>query len=245
MNEIMDIPERKAILNEIAHKLQATLGKNLISAVAYGSTLCEDFMCLSDFDILIVLHDPTVEALKLLQIVKQFFKEKNICVDINVHALYEMPSFRKEAFWHNNRSLYMRIELQLYGKTIIGENLFTFSEINKKDMRLEAVRVLNSLVYQARKFLINKELRVEERIILMKFCIYAALYALAANQIYPPTKKEAMKLFKEKFPNLPDPSYFLHIKVKTSSNISDADVHKAYDFLVKLDVELFNQFKNI
>lgn len=241
----MNLSERETVLDNIAQELKNILGENLVSAVAYGSTLCEDFMCLSDFDILIVLQDPTIETLKLLQVFKKNFKEKNIHIDINVHALYEMPIYREEAFWHNNRSLYMRMEIQLYGKTIVGKNLFTFENVKKGDMQLESVRVLSSLVYQARKFLINRELKVEERIILMKFCIYATLYALAANQIYPPTKKEAMKLFRERFPDLPDPSHFLHAKVKTMFDISDVDIQMAYDFLTKLDVKLFNQFKNV
>ena len=112
-----------------------------------------------------------------------------------------------------------------------------------QEMKLESIRVLNSLVYQARKLLINRQLIDEERVQMMKFCIYASIYALAAEKQFPKNKIEAMEKFKAKFKELQDPLYFLHLKVNKTSKISDEDVFKAYDFLQGLDKLIYSRYK--
>jgi len=235
----LSVTDRENVLNEIIFEMRNVLGDNLISAITYGSTLCEDFADTSDFDVLVVLKEVTMSDLLLLKNLKLSFKKRGLTVDLNIHSLSETPEYRKYAFWHNNRSLYMRMELQLYGKILLGENLFPFFDIKKEDLKLEAVRVINSLLYQARKLLINRELIAEERVRMMKFCIYAVLYALAAYEIYPKTKVEAMKTFKEMFPELPDPQGFLDSKVHNASDISDTEIQHAYEFLVRIDQLIF------
>lgn len=237
------LEDREHILKEITNSLESKLGNRLVSAIAYGSTLCEDFNDLSDFDVLLVLRDISILTLTQLKEIKEHFKKQNIHVDLNVHGLNEIPEYRKEAFWHNNRGLYMRMELQLYGKILFGENPFIFSGFDKKELHLEAVRVINSLLYQARKLLINRELVTEERVRMMKFCLYAVLYALASENVYPKNKTEAMRIFRSMFPELSDPERFLNNKVLHTSTISDEEVHLAYEFLVQIDEQIFNNLR--
>ncbi len=242
MNSIPTLVEREAILDQIANELKKRLGQNIISAIAYGSALCEDFMLLSDYDILLVLDDTNVDYLNIVRDVKKFFTGRGIMVDLNVRSMAEMPQYRANAFWHNNRSYYMRLELDIYGKVLIGKNLFHADSILPAELALEGVRVISSLVYQARKILINRPLDTEERIRMMKFCIYAVLYALAMHQRFPKTKMDAMKIFHDVYPDLQDPLFFLEAKISAPEDISDEIVYNAYGFLLKLDQHIFDLY---
>ncbi len=242
MDSVPTLVEREAILDQIANELKKRLGENIISAIAYGSALCEDFMPLSDYDILLVLDDTSVDYLNIVRDVKYFFTSQGIVVDLNVHSMAEMPQYRANAFWHNNRSHYMRLEIDIYGKVLLGKNLFHADSIPPAELALEGVRVISSLVYQARKILINRPLNTEERLRMMKFCIYAVLYALAMRQCFPKTKMDAMKNFREIYPDLQDPLFFLKAKVSASDDISDEIVYNAYRFLLKLDQHIFELY---
>ncbi|MDR3582181.1 MAG: nucleotidyltransferase domain-containing protein [Candidatus Pacebacteria bacterium] len=242
MDSIPTLVEREAILDQIANELKKRLGENIISAVAYGSALCEDFMSLSDYDVLLVLDNTDIDYLNIVRDVKVFFANQGIGVDLNVHSIAEMPQYRANAFWHNNRSHYMRLELDIYGKVLIGKNLFHADSIPPAELELEGVRVISSLVYQARKILINRPLNAEERIRMMKFCIYAALYALAMYRRFPKTKIDAMKDFHDIYPDLQDPLFFLKAKISASEDISDEMVYNAYRFLFKLDQCIFELY---
>ncbi|HUC31370.1 MAG TPA: nucleotidyltransferase domain-containing protein [Candidatus Paceibacterota bacterium] len=242
MDFIPTLIEREAILDQIANELKKRLGRNIISAIAYGSALCEDFMLLSDYDVLLVLDDAGIDYLNMVRDVKHFFTSRGVVIDLNVHSMAEMPQYRANAFWHNNRSHYMRLELDIYGKVLIGKNLFHADSIPPAELELEGVRVISSLVYQARKILINRPLNSEERIRMMKFCIYAVLYALAMHQYFPKTKMAAMKNFHDIYPDLQDPSFFLETKVSASGDISDEVIYNAYGFLLKLDQHIFELY---
>lgn len=242
MDSIPTLVEREAVLDQIANELKKCLGKNIISAIAYGSALCEDFMPLSDYDILIVLEDTSIDYLKMVRNVKHFFASRGVVIDLNVHSMEEMPQYRANAFWHNNRSHYMRLEIDIYGKVLIGKNLFHADSIPPAELALEGVRVINSLVYQARKILINRPLNTEEKIRMMKFCIYAVLYALAMNKLFPKTKLDAVKKFHNIYPDLQDPLFFLNAKVSTPEDISEEIVYNAYRFLLKLDRYIFELY---
>jgi len=244
MELVPTLAEREVIFGKIARELKDRLGENIISAIAYGSALCEDFVSVSDYDILIVLNDTSVEYLNIIRDIKIFFGEGGVSVDLNVHSTAEMPQYRANAFWHNNRSHFMRLELDIYGKILIGENLFRADKISISELQLEGVHVINSLVYQARKVLINRALDIEERNRMMKFCIYAVLYALAMHSRFPKTKTEAMKIFCDIYPNLQDPSLFLRTKITARGDISDEIVYNAYAFLLKLDQSVFEFYSN-
>ncbi len=116
-----------------------------------------------------------------------------------MHSINETPSERKECFWHNNRSLYFQKEITLYGIVLIGEILFLHNNFQQIELKKEAIRVVNSLLYQSRKLLINRNLNQQEKISLMKWCIYAVLYALSFKEIITKTKIEAWRSFQATF----------------------------------------------
>jgi len=238
-----DITKRKEILQQVKLDLIENLKEYIVSAVVYGSTMCEDFCDYSDFDILLIINKSTISILNKIRNIRDKYLKRNIILDFNVHLNTEMPGYRKDAFWHNNRGFYIQREIKLYGLQLIGEDLFSGLEPKQEDIKLESVRVINSLLYQARKLLINKKINHEEKIRLMKFCIYAVLYALASKNIYPKTKEEALKIFSTKFKLKIKPVIFLNKKIVGPDKIYKNDLTKAYIFLSELDKELYNQYK--
>lgn len=230
-------------LDEIKKILLEFLKKRIISATVYGSALNEDFCNKSDYDILLVVDKTDIKLLRILKLIKLKYKKRNIDIDFNIHNVDDIPSVRKKLFWHNNRGFYMQKEIELYGKQLIGPNLFKTKNISRKDIFIEAVKVINSLNYQARKLLINKELDQSNRILMMKWCIYGSLYALASRGIYPKTKRLAMEVFYDVFSPPINPEKFLHIKVARTTNITDEDVEVAYEFLTYLDKKIFDDYQ--
>lgn len=239
----LQLEVREQILNNIKEKLLEGLKENIISVTAYGSTLNDDFCQFSDFDVLVVLEKPTSFALSILREIKEDFCEEGIEVDFNVHSYEELPRFRKEAFWHNNRHLFIQKEVALYGKQLLGAYPFDMGNYDKGDFYLEAVRVISSLNYQARKLLINKELNEVNKILMMKWCIYGVLYALASIGEFFRLKSDALKRF-NKIAQLPiNPVEFLKIKVERPGKINYKDLEKAYKFLTFLDMWIFQKYK--
>lgn len=234
--------DREQVLTFIRADLLSSLGSKISSAVVYGSTLNEDFGALSDFDILVSMNDTEPDNLIALRQIKTKYQQLGITIDFNVHSLTDLPSTRGEAFWHNNRGIYMQKEISLYGMTLIGENPFGVRDYSKRESALESVRVTNSLVYQARKFIINKEMGKSDRIQIIKFCIYASLYALAFDGIYPRTKAEAFLVFKDHYNTTTDIRFFHDLKMNHQDEITDTQVFEAYAFLQEVDNLVFNKY---
>ncbi|MDD3175993.1 MAG: nucleotidyltransferase domain-containing protein [Candidatus Nanoarchaeia archaeon] len=238
------LSERYLNLEKIKTSLINSFGSRILSAIVYGSTLNEDFCQYSDYDILLVVDFPDVEFLKRLKEIKETYLKENIKIDFNTHSKEDIPAIRKELFWHNNRGVYVQKEFDLYGTLLIGENLFKSNCVDKGDMLREAVRVINSLNYQARKLLVNKDMTIcENKILMMKWCIYASLYALASRGIYPSTKQLALKTFYEVFKSPINPETFLKLKINNSETISDEDIEQAYSFLNYLDTKIYADYK--
>lgn len=244
MEKITSIKDRRIILSNLKSLLIENLGENIISVTVYGSSLNEDFCMISDFDILVVLKEADMDSLKLLRKIKEKFGSDGIEIDFSIHDKKDLPEIRKKAFWHNNRSVYMKKELELYGEQLIGKYSFHFNELDQKNMLLESVRVTNSLAYQARSLLINKELNTKYRVLMMKWCLYSSLYALASRGIYPINKYTALEKVSEVFDTHIKGTEFLKLKLKKTDKISDKDLENAYRFLIHLDKCIFNDYKN-
>lgn len=241
MNKTIDY--RKNILLAVKEDLNIKLKNYIVSAVVYGSTLCEDFCDFSDFDILLILNKSEIEILNKIKNIREKYLERNIILDFNVHLETEMPRFRKGAFWHNNRGFYIQKELKTYGINLMGEDLFKNLEPKQKDIKLESIRVVNSLLYQTRKLLINKKINPEDKIKLMKFCIYSVLYSLAAKDIYPNSKIEALKIFSDNFNSSINPKIFFDKKLLGPNFIDEEDIKLVYKFISELDANLFSQYE--
>ena len=234
---------RNKHIDAIREELLRAFGDRIRSAIVYGSTLNRDFCIYSDYDILLTIKDPSVRTLRALRTIKLSFEKDNVLIDFNVHDEDDLPEYRKDLFWHNNRGLYVLRELELYGKVIIGDNPFVGEVVDTKRMLVEAVRVINSMKYQARKMLINKDINAStNKILLMKWCIYSSLYVLASRGEFPIDRREAVSRFAELFNPPIDPKIFLHIKITRPDNITDEDVRAAYEFLVYLDKMIFEEY---
>lgn len=236
---IPSLEERKIVLDTIKSSLSKTFGSEIVSALAYGSTLSEDFYSESDFDVLIFLKNPSLDKLNKLKAIKETFLKEKIRVDFNVHGDNELPSLRNGYFWHNNRSLYFQKEAVMYGQVLLGENPFKDTQFKQEDLQTESVRVINSLLYQTRKTLINSSLSPEQRINIMKWCIYAALYALSFKGIISKTKREALDLFNKHYHFAINPTVFLEAKIH--NQVPDSLIQEAYLFISQLDAFLFEE----
>lgn len=233
---------RYANLIIIKEEILKTLGENISSAIAYGSTISEDFYDHSDYDILLFLKDGSLEYLNKIRELREKLMKQGIKIDFNVHTINEVPAERKECFWHNNRSLYFQKEITLYGLVLIGESPFLHNNFEKSELQKEGIRVVNSLLYQARKMLMNRELNQQEKINLMKWCIYSVLYALSSKGIITKTKTEALEIFQNYFSIDIEPIIFL--RAKQENNVPEELIQKAYKFLELLDKCLFEEYKN-
>jgi predicted nucleotidyltransferase len=233
------------VVNDVCKTIINKCGSNIVSVYNYGSALTNNFSSKSDFDFLVIVNDAEPDLLLSLRGIVQQYQLNGIKVDINVQQFDEMPNSRLEAFWHNNRGLFIQAEISNYGKLLYGDEQFLtkFSDMNPKMIRLESVRVLNSLVYQARKCIINKQLTNDDKYVIFKHCIYASMYAIAAKNIFLNDYGKILKEFCRQFPELDDPRMLAKIKKSDLSKIKESDVFRAYDFIKSVDRKVYNIYK--
>jgi len=237
---------KNSIINSIRKDLIRNFGYNIVSVFVYGSTLCEDFCELSDYDFLIFFKKAPIKYLTILKNIKATYVLKGVTIDFNIHLVSESPAARGPAFWHNNRAIYIQKEIPQFGRLIIGKNIFSSPiKYSEKEQRLESVRVINSLLYQARKLIINRELNLEEKARMMKFCIYAVLYSLAFVGVYPYNKREAMVKFSDHYQTKIKPKNFLELKSSQLKNIKKQHIDEAYKFLSELDKIIYKKYSSI
>ena len=162
------IEERRKIIEDIKYDLSDLLGDVVMSATIYGSTLDVTFSESSDFDILLVLKNAGIKELAILSKIVRKFELRKVVIDFSIHKNEELPSFRGEAFWHNNRSSYFRKELSIYGEQLIGDYLFEPTEVTSEQIALDAVRMINSFTYQTRTMLVKNNLPLHYKPIIIK-----------------------------------------------------------------------------
>ena len=230
-------------LDQIKNRLTDVFGDNVLSAIVYGSTLGDDYCDFSDFDILLIFEKVEFKIFEQLRTIKKDFAEQNVYIDFNIHSLHELPKSRKEVFWHNNRGIYVQKELALYGKVLFGKKYFDDLELDHQNIMEEAVKVISSLNYQVRKTLTNKDLNTTNRVIMIKWCIYGVIYVLAAQNCFPSGRREALRVFNERFYPRINPEKFLDIKVGRPDKITMDDIEQAFEFLTYLDELIFRLYK--
>lgn len=230
----------------IRRSLLDTFGDNIESALVYGSTLNADFCETSDYDILVVFRKLSVSDLNAIRMIKEEYERLGIVIDFNSHLVSDLPSERGGLYWHNNRSVFIQKELALTGLPIIGNNPFEGYEVNMEEMQIETVRMLNSFSYQARKTIVNKDLTHcdENKIFMIKWCIYGSLYLLAAKGYFFKSRREGLEMFSKVFDTKIDPMVFLDMKVNRPHSISHEDIEMAYEYLNYLDKTAWRLYSN-
>lgn len=237
-NHKLKMSVRYENINHIKNELNLYYPEKIKTAIVYGSTLSKDFNSNSDYDILLIVSNPDIKFIKEVRTLKNRLQKKlGIRIDINMQDIQEMPEFRKHAFWHNNRGFLIQREMFKYGYCFIGNNPFG-GPLNQNDIKLECIRLLDSYVYQTRKIMINKGMSYNNKISIIKSCIYATYVSIAFIGKFPKTKETNFGLFIKYFKGFGNPVRFLHIK-RNLSQISHNDIDDAYTFLSRLDNELF------
>ena len=247
MMEVMDNMEmRMQNIHSIRRTLVDTFGNTIYAAIVYGSVLNSDFCETSDYDILLVFKTMNMDTLKTLHNIKKYFERIGIIIYFNSHLISDLPNERGKLYWHNNRSVFIQQELASTGYSIIGGNPFAGYKAEIKDMQIEAVRMLNSFAYQSRKLIINKDLNnTENRLLLVKWCIYGSLYLLAGKGLFYNSRKEGLSQFTNVIKTNTDPMCFLYIKINRPKMITDEDIELAYDYINYLDIYAINMFKQV
>ena len=241
--KILKTEDKKRILNSIRLALKKEFNGNILNAAVYGSMARDDYDSKSDFDLLVVFRKISSKDIERLRKIRLRFLKNKIILDFNIHIFSELPQIRKKGFWHHNRSFFMQKELQMYNRQIIGKNLFDNVSFTKKEIELEALRLINSALYEARGILANENVKYEQKIRIIKSCIYATDYALAFFGKYQAKRKETFDLFHPLFKTKINPVYFFDIKTKRIKNISKSDLNKALDFLSELDEKVYAMYK--
>ena len=246
MVKIMDNMEmRKKNIFSIRETLLDTFGNNIYAAIVYGSTLNADFCETSDYDILLVFENMSMQILKKIHTIKEQFENLGVRIDFNSHLISDLPNERGGLYWHNNRCVFIQQELSMTGYPIIGSNPFAGYKADIKDMQVEAVRMLNSFAYQARKMIINKDLNnAENRLFLVKWCIYGSLYLLAGKGLFYKSRRVGLSQFVKEFEPDIDPMCFLQMKIDRPDMISDEDIDMAYNYINYLDACAISMFKH-
>ncbi len=234
--------KRSRLFSGLGIALSGLFGPRLVSAIVYGSAVSDDFTKTSDIDCLIFLRDPTVEDLRALKSLRQQYRTRGVRLDINVHASTNTPSARPTAFWHHNRALFCEIDMQTVGKVVAGDDIFGHLVLNTHDLRLEAVRGINALLYETRKLLVNKRVTQTEKTSVIKWCLYAMIYALGAHNIFSASKKRGVLLFEREYPEIMSPKRFLTLKRLGAKGLTRADLCLAHDFLSKLDRTVYAEY---
>jgi hypothetical protein len=237
---VPSLSDRRDVVIAATIEIQRAIGPDLACVVAYGSTLDDDFTDRSDYDLLVILQKATRSSLDSLERLRLTFLTAGVMLDINVQTASDLARRQTSLFWHNNRCEYICRELSLYGFTAFGDNPFDRIAVERTALRNEVVRVLNSLVYQTRKTLINKGSCLVSWHSVIKWCIYGSLYALAFEGIFPPSRLDALAALPSHFVIPSDPSYFLALK-RAPETISRADIYAALGFLESLDCEVMNR----
>lgn len=234
--------KRSQLFSDLGTAFFCLFGSRVLSAIVYGSAVSDDFTKASDVDCLVFLRNPTVHDLHALKNLRQQYRARSVKLDINVHAATNSPSARPNAFWHHNRSLFCEIDMQTAGKVVAGNNIFTHLLFDINDLRLEAVRGINALLYETRKLIVNKRFTQTEKTTVIKWCLYAVNYALGARKIFVGSKKKSVLLFEREYPEIMSPKLFFTFKRLQARGFTRAHLHLAHDFLSELDRIIYAEY---
>lgn len=237
------------IVYDIADYFKQNMGDSLVSVIVHGSFAQDSAHKSSDIDYFFVLKYINYVLLNKIRELKidaeKIFKRE---LSINIQKLSEMPSKRGKAFYHKNRYALFLYETNKIDKVIIGKNPYlTESMPSDEEIKLEAVRIINSFSYFLRKYIVNSDIDfcIKEAI---RYVIMSTQYANAFRGIYPTKTKESVKIFSEKFSDFKMknlPIELFELKVKRINADKDKILKESVEFLESLDEYLFEKYSNL
>ncbi len=232
----------------IANKLKETLGDSLVSVSVHGSFAQDSQVKDSDIDYFIILKDISLDILlKIREFKGEVEKKHGRELSLNVQKESELPKLRQKAFYHKNRYALFLHEANKIDKIIIGKNPYEVDVLPSIDeIRLEAVRIINSFAYFLRKYIVNSSLdfSVKEAI---RYVIMATQYANAFKGEYPLKTEDSIGLFVNgfcdfKLKGIPEKFYKLKGQGLRGAKKS-VILAEGLMFLESLDEYLFKEFE--
>ena len=190
----------KRIVHKIAKVFKEGLGTNLLSISVHGSYAQKYVNENGDIDYFLILKKIDILIFKKIRNLKEKSEKKyGKKLSINIQKESELPKIRKKAFFHKNRYALFLHEANKIDKTIIGKNAYETNILpSHEEIRLEAIRIINSFAYFLRKFIINSNLDFAAREAI-RYVIISTQYANAFMGHYPLETKDSIKNFKKNF----------------------------------------------
>jgi predicted nucleotidyltransferase len=172
----------------------------VLSICSYGSVFTDEYTKYSDLDLLIISKSNIdIDTLNKLRSYRQDCLRGRTKLDIALHSVDEILSYKEQRFWHNNRSLLFLLEIKLFGKVLYGENYFQNMDFDRQYIERESKYMLCSLKYNFTKMYLREESQDKIKKLSIKYALYSILYVLTSINIYPKTKKEAYDFFDKRF----------------------------------------------
>lgn len=207
--------------------------RNIISIYAMGSfaegTADEE----SDIDLNIFLKKTDFESIEFLRrSILDTEKKFKIRIDNNIISLLELSLYDQIIFPHKFRHAPLIYEIKFYSALLAGKDILKNLKINKKEMKIEAIKHLLALRYRIRKLYLADKNVSEAKQQAIKFCIYSAKYALINKGIFEYETKNAIKKFLQEF-NLEDKKILMECyKIQRDrKKICKKDFSRAINFI--------------
>lgn len=174
--------------------------RNIVSIYTMGSFAEGTADEKSDIDLNIFLKETDFDSIDFLRkSILKTEKKFKIKIDNNIISLLELSLYDQIIFPHKFRHAPLIYEIKFYNALLAGKDLLKDLKINKKEMRIEAIKHLLALRYRIRKLYLAGKNVSEAKQQAMKFCIYSAKYALISKGIFEYETKKAIKRFLKEF----------------------------------------------
>lgn len=224
----------KGEVRKIADLFRKELGDRLVSVTVYGSQAQETSHSQSDIDYYLVLDQinmPVLEKIKSLR--EEYERDFGIDLSVNIIKEKETPKHRLNSFYHKNRKALFLHEANKNDIVLIGENPFETEDLpTYEEIRIEAVQMINSFAYTARKDLVNKNLETALKDAL-RFSVYSTQYAHAFEGRYPLETLDAVRTFPEFFLDFEHARDILKIHKAKTHQIEGFDKKEMYDLSLR------------
>jgi predicted nucleotidyltransferase len=147
-----------SLINEVVKQIQSHTD-GVVAIYVYGSHVYKNQNASSDIDVLVILMVVDPGQLCALRAIEDEYHSQGYDLGIMVHTAQEIDAgfgLQGEIFIHRNRCWFFIKEMQDHANLVWGKDMFTNIVLPSQSvLKTEAVRVLRSLTYEARKKYIN------------------------------------------------------------------------------------------
>jgi predicted nucleotidyltransferase len=199
----------------IAYQI-CTRVSGVVSIYLYGSQVHMLKNTHSDVDLQIVLTTSGPKQLHELRKIETEYRANGRELGLMVHTeeeIYDALGFPEDIFIHRNRCWFFVKEMKEHAVLLCGKDVFKQIQLPPQHtLFVEAVRVLRSLNYEARKKYINKPNEMDSYIDLVKYSLYASQYYCVVLGMSYSSMRISVNALVKKFPELNDLNLMLELK---------------------------------